>query len=549
MTRTLAVWCPDWPVVAARRPSSAPVAIVFANRVVACSAAARADGVVPGLRRREAQSRCPDVEILSRDPASEARSFEPVVAAVAAFTPRVEVHDPGICAFATRGPSRYFGGDGPLAAQVVATVDAALPPGAPGCQVGVADGPFAARLAARGAGSGSGSGSGSGDGSPRRGRWQVVPPGRSRTWLAPLPVSCLDQPDLADLWLRLGIRTLGDLAALPAPDVLSRFGPEGAAAFRLAGGIDAAPLAATDPPPDLVVQAELDPPAQRVDTAAFVAKGLADDLLERLHARGLACTRVLIEVETEHGESLSRLWRHEGALTAPAMAERARWQLEGWLATGATTAGITLVRLVPDEVGPDDGRQLGFWGGSAAADALAGRALARVQGLLGPAGVVTAVPDGGRGPGERIRVVPWGEPREPVCAGAQRTGRAMRGTQVEEPPWPGQVPAPSPALVHDPRLPAAVFDRAGRPVRVSARGELSADPASLSIGGLAGRAGGANGADDEVAAWAGPWTAEERWWDPRAHRRRARLQVVTGAGTALLLVLEGGCWMVEATYD
>lgn len=530
MTRTLAVWCPDWPVVAAGRPASAPVAIVFANRVVACSEAARADGVAPGLRRREAQSRCPEVEVLPRDLTGEARAFEPVVAAVATFTPRVEVSDPGTCAFATRGPSRYFGGDGPLADRVVATVDGVLPPGAPGCRVGVADGPFAARLAARTGG----------------GRcWQVVPPGRSRVWLAPLPVACLDQPELADLWQRLGIRTLGDLAALPAADVVSRFGAEGAAALRLAGGMDAAPLAATDPPPDLVVEAELDPPAQRVDTAAFVAKGLADELLERLRARGLACTRVLIEVETEHGETLSRLWRHEGALTASAMAERARWQLEGWLASGATTAGITLVRLVPDEVGPDDGRQLGFWGGSAAADERAGRALARVQGLLGPAGVVTAVPDGGRGPGERVRLVPWGDPRQVAGqvagqAAGSRTGRAMRGTRLEEPPWPGQVPAPSPALVHGPPLVAHVWDRAGRPVRVSARGELSDAPARLSVAGRA---------EQEVVAWAGPWTAEERWWDPAAHRRRARLQVVGGGGEALLLVLEGGHWMVEATYD
>jgi protein ImuB len=463
------------------------------------------------------------VEILARDPTGEARAFEPVVAAVATFTPRVEVLDPGSCAFATRGPSRYFGGDRPLAVRVADIVDGVLPPGAPGCRVGVADGPFAARLAARTADD----------------RWQVVAPGRSRAWLAPLPVACLDQPELADLWSRLGIRTLGDLAVLPAADVLSRFGPDGAAAFRLAGGLDARPLATGDPPADLVVQAELDPPGQRVDTVAFVAKGLADELLERLRARGLACTRVLIEVETELGESLSRLWRHEGALSAPAMAERARWQLEGWLATGATTAGITLVRLVPDEVGPDDGRQLGFWGGSAAADERAGRALARGQGLLGPAGIVTAVLDGGRGPGERVRLVPWGDPRQPA-AGPLPTGRAMRGTQLEQPPWPGQVPAPSPALVHDPPLPAAVWDRGGRLVRVSARGELSDTPVRMAVAGQG---------EQDVVAWAGPWTAEERWWDPEAHRRRARLQAVTATGEARLLVLEGGRWVVEATYD
>jgi protein ImuB len=313
-------------------------------------------------------------------------------------------------------------------------------------------------------------------------------------------------------------------------------------AYRLARGLDERPLAAATPPPDLAVQAELDPPAERVDTAAFVAKGLADELHRRLAERGLACTRVVIEVETEHGESLQRLWRHEGALTASAMAERARWQLEGWLASGASTAGITLVRLTPDEVKPDDGRQLGFWGGSAAADERAARALARIQGLLGPEAVLTAVVGGGRGPGERVRLVPWGDPRQPARdgGGPVRSGRAMRGTQLEMPPWPGQVPVPSPSLVHDPPLPAVVVDAGGELVRVSARAVLSAAPDRVSVPGRR---------EEGVVAWAGPWTADERWWDGAAHRRRARLQVCTSTGMAYLLVLEGGGWTVEATYD
>jgi protein ImuB len=49
--------------------------------------------------------------------------------------------------------------------------------------------------------------------------------------------------------------------------------------------------------------------------------------------------------------------------------------------------------------------------------------------------------------------------------------------------------------------------------------------------------------------WAGPWPADERWWDPAAARRRARLQVLLDDGTAHLLVLEHGRWHLEATYD
>ncbi|MEA2703804.1 MAG: protein ImuB, partial [Actinomycetota bacterium] len=107
--RHLVVVCPDWPVVASGSPLDRPVAVVAANRVVACSAAARAEGVETGLRRRQAEARCPGLVLVADDPGRDARAIEPVVAAVESFTPAVEILRPGACALATRGPSRYFG--------------------------------------------------------------------------------------------------------------------------------------------------------------------------------------------------------------------------------------------------------------------------------------------------------------------------------------------------------------------------------------------------------------------------------------------------------
>ena len=514
--RTLVVWCPDWPVVAAGRDGATdPVAVVHANRVVACSAAARADGVRRGLRRREAQARSPSVTVLAHDPANDARAFEPVVAAVEAFAPGIEIVRPGICAVGTRGPSRYFGGDQALAAKIAAAVNEVLT--AATCRVGVADGSFAAELAARAS--------------------TIVPRRASADFLAPFPIGTLNRPELVDLLVRLGIRTLGDYAELPANDVLARFGPDGATAHCLARGLDERPLAARIPPPDLVVTAELDPPADRVDTAAFAARGLAAELHERLSSLGLACTRVGVEAETEHGEHLVRLWRHDGPLTAGAITERVRWQLDGWLSSGGTTSGLTLLRLVPDEVVPHNGRQLGFWGGEAEADDRAARALARIQGLLGPDAVVTAVIGGGRSPAEQVRLVPWGEPRV-----AERPNQPMRSPVggLETPAWPGQIPAPAPATVVADRMAAEVVDASGAAVVVGARGLASAAPARVSVDG---------GPWTDVVAWAGPWPADERWWDPEAHRRHARFQLQLAGGAAHLVALERGRWWVEATYD
>ncbi len=413
--RTLVVWCPDWPVVAAGCPREVPAAVVAANRVVAATAAARADGVRAGLRRREAQGRCPGVILLAADPARDAREFEPVVAALEAFTAGVDIVRAGLAGFATRGPSGYFGGDEELARRVLDAVSAVLEATTPGvgasCRVGVADGRFAAGLAARFPPAGGGSSPADGEA-----RWRVVAPGRSREHLAPLPVATLGDGDLAELFGRLGLATLGDLAALPAATVLARFGVAGEVAHRLARGLDDRPLAVRVPPADLTVTVELDPPAERVDVAAFAARSLAVELHERLDARGLTCARVAVEAETDHGEHLSRWWRHEGELGPGGIAERVRWQLDGWLGRGGTTGGLTLLRLVPDEVGPAGGRQLDFWGGSDDHRGIS-RALARVQGLLGPDAVVTPVLGGGRAPLDEVRLVSWGEPVTPERAG------------------------------------------------------------------------------------------------------------------------------------
>ncbi|HVB90914.1 MAG TPA: hypothetical protein VND70_02325, partial [Acidimicrobiales bacterium] len=191
--RVLVAWYPDWPVLTTGLPSGLPVAVAAANTVAAVSTAAR-----------------------------HTRAWEPAVVAVAAFTPAVEVVAPGEVALSTQGPSRYFGGDEALAEAVAGAVDRSV--GHPGCRVGVADGRFAAGLAARVAPAASGP-------------VVVVPRGSSGQWLAPQPVTTLDpvlgSPDLADLLVRMGVRTLGDLAALPYTSVLGRFGPAGATAHRL----------------------------------------------------------------------------------------------------------------------------------------------------------------------------------------------------------------------------------------------------------------------------------------------------------------------------
>jgi len=521
--RTLVVWCRDWPVLALDRPVGEPIAVVHANRVVATSASARVSGVEVGLRRREAQRRCPDVSIVERDIDREARVFDRVVAVLDDIAPRLEITRPGVCSIPTRGPSRYFGGDTAVADRVRATVGAQLDdPSA--CGVGIADGPFPATLAAQR--------SLARPGAPP----MVIAAGASASFVAPMPVSVLANPgpcslEFVDVLGRLGLARLSDLAAIGSADMLDRFGWEGALAHRLARGLDARAMSMRRPPEDLSLSIELDPPLVRVDQAAFVGKSLADDFTAALSSRGLAALRVLISVHTTGGAAIERMWRDEGALSAVAVAQRIRWQLDGWLSRpGAVSrGGICRIEIHPDDVGAAVGRQEGLWGGSDDNEDRARRAAARLQTMVGANAVRVPERSGGRGAHEQMRLIPI-DSIDRAAQGPWSTGR----------PWPGSIDGPQPTIVCEPAWPADVVDRSGETVTISGRGALSAIPSKLSV---------QRSPWSEVVGWAGPWLIDERWWDPLAQRRRARMQMLTADGVGRLLALEAGRWWVEAIYD
>ena len=90
---------------------------------------------------------------------------------------------------------------------------------------------------------------------------------------------------------RLGLRSLGAFGALDADDVAARFGADAVLAHRLARGLDPRPPLRRRPPEELAVEIELDPPVDRVDAAAFAARGLAERLHAALAGPGLSCRR------------------------------------------------------------------------------------------------------------------------------------------------------------------------------------------------------------------------------------------------------------------
>ena len=535
--RTVVVWCPDWPVTAAARdagqPPDTPLAVLDKGRVFACSPTARRSGVRRELRVREAQARCPSLVVLPYDPAVDAREFEPVVTTIEALAPGVEIIRPGRCALAAKGPVRYYGD---AFGQILRT---RLAEAGFDCVVGIADGPFAAEQAARQA--------------EQAGEHVLAfPAGESARYLAPLPVDTLDRPELVDLLRRLGIRTLGAFAALPARQVLGRFGTDGVVAHRLAAGLDDRPLAARRPPPELATQAAFEPAVERVDQVAFAIRSTAEQLVAGLAERDLVCTCLRVEIHTERDEPRSRQWRHPRWFSAADVVDRVRWQLQG---TGTTsdgpaeelTSGVVRVLLIPDDVARTGAYQDGLWGDQAP-DERIHRAFTRVQSMLGHEAVVTAVLSGGRAPSERVTLVPWGDEVAPA--------------HPTDPPWPGRLPPPAPATVFPTPEPVVVLDAVGHVVEVDERGTVSGGCRALarrgsgssgSGSGNPGSSGSSSSGAAEIVGWAGPWPVDERWWDSRTSHRCARFQVACADGRAFVLRYEAttaaGHWWIEASYD
>lgn len=513
-TRTLVLWCPDWPAASAAADGglepNTPVAVLHANRVAACTAVARAQGVRRGLRKREAQARCPELYVAEVDADRDARAFEPVVAAVEQVVPGVEILRPGLLAVPAHRAARYFGGEHAVAEPLI---NAGAVAGAE-CQVGIADALAPAVVAAK--------------------QGRIVEPGQDRAFLTSLPIRVLtDEPSLAgegrdelvDLLRRLGITTLGAFAELSRSDVASRFGPDAVAAHRMARAEPQRAAARREVLREFAVEAHCDPPIDRVDAAAFAGRRLAERLHAGLAAASAACTRLTIFAATSEGEEHERTWRCAEPLTAAATADRVRWQMDGWLSgRGAArlTGPIVLLRLDPVEMPDAGGLQPGLFGGAGEARERAARAVSRVQGLLGGDAVLCGAVCGGRGPAERVTLSTWGE-KPPT----QRDPSA---------PWPGRLPAPAPSvlLAED----AVLRDHTGEPVGVTGRGAFTAEPAALAW----------RKSEWAVTGWAGPWPVDEHWWDAAEALRAARAQVLTAGGPALLLLCRGGAWTVEGVY-
>ena len=464
------------------------------------------------------------------------RTYENVVRAVTDVSPLVEVTEPGCLVFASRGPSRYFGGEGAAVQEVEARVGAA---GLGPFGVGAAEWRFAAMAAARLA--------------AERGRSCRIGAAVTREFVDALPVHALHtlagvQEDTVGLFVRLGLHTCGSVAALGERALIERFGMEGRTVHRLVTGGQVHLLDPGAPPPDIVRAVDFDAPLSDVRHVTGAARPCIDSALAAVAATGRQCVRVLVACETDHAETNERIWTEPRGFSASAVAQRLAWQLDGWLTVpeghdgaDAVSSGVVRVSIAPLECRDVLVDQPLLWGGHRENAERAARAVGLVAATGAQVSVTVPQWTGGRDASGGYERIPVDMVDLHDTSSACTRVESGRGSPRD---WRGALPAPSPTVVHPSPPQARVQDAHGADVRVTGRHELSAPPARVTVG----RHG------FTVLGHAGPWPVEERWWDPLRRRRLARVQVLvredaTGTQRVLLLGLENGAWSLLARYD
>lgn len=309
--RVACVWLPHLPlrVEVLRRPALDGQPLVLGSGpgerkvVTLCSPEAEAAGIYPGLPLREVLPLCREAVVLPPDPVRVAAARESVAGELARVSHAVQADEEDVF-LDLRGLERLYGGDlERLSAAIRAAVPPLLRP-----RIGFGSGPFAAAVAARVA--------------PQSGQ-RVVPVKGTARFLAPLSVEYLPlEPEAQRRLDLLGIRTIGDLAALPFAAVQAQFGPAGARAWSLARGKDDTPI--VPQPPVLTAHASLrfEDPLASVDAVMVAVDHLLATAFADPALQGHSVRQALLRALLSDGTSWERLITFKEAVSTRDAARR-----------------------------------------------------------------------------------------------------------------------------------------------------------------------------------------------------------------------------------
>jgi protein ImuB len=465
-----------------------PVAVVTGTppttRVVDVNAAARVLGVHPPMSEAEARACCPALTSRTCDDPVRDAARHALLDAALAVSPRIEDAGAGVVHVDTHGLERLVGDATAVGRRLLREARAV------GfvATVGLAESRAVARVAAR------------------LGRAiTVVAPGRERETLAGASIALLEPaPEIALTLGRWGVRTLGELAALPRDGLAVRLGPAGLRLHDLACGVDHDPFRAYTPPPFYQEAQGLEWEIETLDALAAVLSAVLERLCARLVAGHLAADVLDLDLRLVSGEHHQRRVPLAHPLgDARAMLALVRLDLEARPPSAAVTGVAVTAHPVRAVAG-----QRGLWQPTMPAVRELATVLTRLAALVGPSDVGSP------------RLVDSHRP-DPVALARFQPATSTTGAAEA-------VPTPALALR---RL------RPPRDIDVEWGGEA---PASLRW----------NGAHYRVITCAGPWRSSGDWWDVDGWARD-EWDVALGDGTVCRIAhdLRSGRWSLDAVYD
>jgi protein ImuB len=257
---------------------------------------ARLKGVSPGMTRLEAET-IPGLHLLPRSPETEAAARTVLHESAAHFSPRIEAASPqaasqatyAACVLDITGTERLFGPPHNLSARLRAALETV----GLHASIAVSSNFHAARIKASSSRS-----------------IVVIPHGQEALALNKLPIAALDlPPDPAETLAIWGIRTLGELAALPESELVARLGPQAVAWRNLSSGTLPHAFQPIEAEFSLKEFCDFDTPIENQDSLLFIGARMIDCLVARAATRALSLASLHIEMQLEGTQNYQRTIR------------------------------------------------------------------------------------------------------------------------------------------------------------------------------------------------------------------------------------------------
>ena len=251
---------------------------------------ARVFGVRSAMSLREAGRRCPHGIFLPVDGARYQAASKDVMAVLRRFTPLVEPISIDEAFLDVTG-SRVLFGDGEaigrrIKAEVKESVDLTI-------SVGVARTKLVAKVASD---------------LRKPDGLVVVEPGDEAAFLAPLPISRLwgvGEKSAAAL-REYGVRTIGDLAALPDDLLVRRFGKHGGSLAHRAQGIDDDPVGGRDAAKSIGHEHTFDVDTSDREVIERTLLGMAEGVAARLRDSGVRASTITVKIRDTTFRTITR---------------------------------------------------------------------------------------------------------------------------------------------------------------------------------------------------------------------------------------------------